>query len=442
MNVKIDILDAKLVKMTDAEYFSSKYEDYISNSRLGLINPDEGGSIQAFFDGFSRNRYVASFEVGSAVHALVLQPESYFLSNADLPDGKLGLFARELHELGFKDRDIPDEAISELIGRFGWFGTNPTQEKVNKIRYNCSKFLEQTADEDVPEGMIPIYLSSKQAIVVHEAIKGLKENLDIARLMSCRDSEDGDTSCFNEHAVFAKARITVDGKTTILKLKSKLDKFIVDGDKFDIIDLKTSSFGPDHFQESMKRFHYHRQAAFYKMMLEALYSTDGLSFGSFNFVIVSTYDFTTGTYKVGKAELEKGVDELHWLMGLAALAIMDKNYRRDFKKYSTSQLAIGFVDRMKMISLLCYLLQAFRKKDPAFTPRMLLEKIRKDKITQNSERMLENLELWMEEFYAGGGSFPTFKFQKAKDMSAFINEMLDKEMPFSAGEEDPSDLPF
>lgn len=442
MNVKIEFLDAKLVKMLDSEYFSDKYEDYVSNSRLGLINPDEGGSIQAFFDGFSKDRYVPSFEVGSAVHALVLQPESYFLSSADLPEGKLGLFAKELHALGYDGSYVPDEAISDLIKRFGWFGSLPTKEKINKIRYHCRSFLERASKEEMPEGLIPIYLSSKQYVVALEAIKGLKENIDISKLLGCRDSEDGDVSCFNEHAVLAKARITVDGKVMIMNLKAKLDKFITSGNKFDIIDLKTSSFGISHFTESMKRFHYYRQAAFYKMMLEALYSTDGLSFGSFNFAVVSTCDYTTGSYKVKKTELSDGIDELHYLIGLAALAIMDRNYKHDFRKYSTSQLAIGFVDKMKMLSFLCYLLKEFRKRDPSFTPRMLLERIRKDKITQNSDRMIENLELWIDEFSATGGPFPTFKVQKVKEMSDFINEMMDKEMPFSAGEEDPSDLPF
>ena len=29
----------QLIKMTDEEYFSDKYKDYISNSKLGLLNP-------------------------------------------------------------------------------------------------------------------------------------------------------------------------------------------------------------------------------------------------------------------------------------------------------------------------------------------------------------------------------------------------------------------
>ena len=31
-------------KISDKEYFSEKYKDYISNSRLGLINPERGGN--------------------------------------------------------------------------------------------------------------------------------------------------------------------------------------------------------------------------------------------------------------------------------------------------------------------------------------------------------------------------------------------------------------
>lgn len=33
-----------LIKISDEEYFSAEYKDYISNSRLSLIDPIEGGS--------------------------------------------------------------------------------------------------------------------------------------------------------------------------------------------------------------------------------------------------------------------------------------------------------------------------------------------------------------------------------------------------------------
>ena len=38
-------------KISDAEYFSSSYSNYISNSRLKYINPDQGGSPSLYNKG-------------------------------------------------------------------------------------------------------------------------------------------------------------------------------------------------------------------------------------------------------------------------------------------------------------------------------------------------------------------------------------------------------
>lgn len=55
-----------LGKITDDEYFSEKYSDYISNSRLKLINPDQGGSPEQYFAGFEGNKiYSESLVNGS-----------------------------------------------------------------------------------------------------------------------------------------------------------------------------------------------------------------------------------------------------------------------------------------------------------------------------------------------------------------------------------------
>lgn len=52
----IPLLDTlRLQKIDDEEYFSEKYSNYISNSRLGLINPEQDNDPQAFFEGLSKH---------------------------------------------------------------------------------------------------------------------------------------------------------------------------------------------------------------------------------------------------------------------------------------------------------------------------------------------------------------------------------------------------
>ena len=58
----IETVEAK--ELSDAEYFSSDYKQYVSNSKLKLINPDEGGTPQKFKEGI-KSEYNASFEFGT-----------------------------------------------------------------------------------------------------------------------------------------------------------------------------------------------------------------------------------------------------------------------------------------------------------------------------------------------------------------------------------------
>ena len=65
------ILDTlQLLKITDEEYFSDKYKHYISNSRLGLLNPKQEGYPDKILTGFIKNGYIRWIELGSAVNKL------------------------------------------------------------------------------------------------------------------------------------------------------------------------------------------------------------------------------------------------------------------------------------------------------------------------------------------------------------------------------------
>ena len=80
----------KRLKISDEEYFSSKYSEYISNSRLKYINPSQGGSPSKYKNGIQQET-TRSLQLGSAIHEVFLQPESFSLEE-DLgrPSAKLG----------------------------------------------------------------------------------------------------------------------------------------------------------------------------------------------------------------------------------------------------------------------------------------------------------------------------------------------------------------
>lgn len=54
----------RLQKISDEIYFSEKYSGYVSNSRLGLLNPKQDGSPEKFFAGFKPVGYAPALEMG------------------------------------------------------------------------------------------------------------------------------------------------------------------------------------------------------------------------------------------------------------------------------------------------------------------------------------------------------------------------------------------
>ena len=89
----------RLEKIDDATYFSEQYSNYISNSRLSLINPSQGGSPEQFFRGF-KTTYSPAFQLGSAVHQKVLQDDLFEICQSiDKPTAKVGALADLLYAI-------------------------------------------------------------------------------------------------------------------------------------------------------------------------------------------------------------------------------------------------------------------------------------------------------------------------------------------------------
>ena len=438
---KITVKEARLVKIPDKEYFGKKYDGYISNSRLNLLDPAMGGSSEAFLKGFDNRVEKPFFSVGTAVHALLLQPQEYFISKAELPPGKLGMIAKMLKSMGMESTSTDNSLVRKAVLEVGYYGFNAPDEKISKIRDAVVPFLAQSELEEIPEGMTPLYLSKEDMRTVINCVTVMRRDEEVNRLLSIRD-KGFEVNCFNEHAILGTVEVEGEGVQREFKVKCKLDRFIIDESSFYIQDLKTTHKNTSYFKESIRSYRYDRQAAFYKMMLEKAIEEDDLDFGSFKFLVVSTSDFSVSTVNVPEQMISSGMDSLCELFITAANVVAQRGLKRDFNTwYSLKTLPVMFGDKIKLIGLLCLLLQHFRKKQPGYTVKELMEKIRKEKINQTSGGMLDRLEVWVEEFYDPNYKYPTFGFAKPKDMSDYINSIMDKELPFSDSMWE-DDLPF
>jgi hypothetical protein len=317
------IIDSiQFIEMSDEEYFSSKWADYISNSRLSLINPDQGGSDNKFLEGLSNNNiYSDSLSLGSAVHQLILQPNDFEVAEGvDRPTAKMGAMADELYKL-FKDgKIIKDEDVIEASNKVGYYKDKMTEKKIQDVFNKCKQYWsDRQLWESKPMDKEPIYLDLKSREKLAQCVTNIENNSQIQKLLHPEGIIDTPIS-MNEAALFMEIKAEYEDKECILKLKGKLDNFTIDFETNSVVlnDLKTTGHYLTHFEESFAKYHYNRQMAFYIWML-TLYikkqynmNIDSLTA---NMLLVSTVpDFRAGVFKVSKNEISKGFSEFSELL--------------------------------------------------------------------------------------------------------------------------------
>lgn len=316
----------RLEKIEDEEYFSKKYSNYISNSRLSLINPLQDNDPEAFFEGLSKhNKYSDALIFGSAVHELTLQPELFELvTNVDRPTAKMGFIADELY-YNFLRSDLTDEAIIAASDKIGYYKGKMNKERIQAVRDTCSDYWCNREQTD--KGVYPntsIYLDPKSRERVVNCVRALEKNKRIQELLHPKGIIE-DPISENEQAILLDVKVEIPGfDPFIMKLKAKLDNYTIDKETNTIVvnDVKTIGKILSYFEENFEKFHYHRELAIYCWLLtlcaKKYYGMDECTVKS-NCLVVSTIpDFYTKVYEVTKKDFAKGFSEFQYLLKLVA----------------------------------------------------------------------------------------------------------------------------
>ena len=233
MNIKIIPESVKLLRLSDEEYFSDTYKDYISNSSLSLLDPANNGSIKKFLDGY-KSDYSESFELGSAVHLECLQKGEYKIIDIDKPTSKLGVFSEKLYNLRKKGLPIY-EAIQEASIQANYYANKLNDKKIkNALKQLLPYYLQRL---ELPEDnyvILPNRLYEKYTMMM----KSINSNKKFLAKLNPNDEFKDNVKIYNEYAILCE--IDIDGR--IIKFKGKLDNFTVDeGDKkITLNDLKTT----------------------------------------------------------------------------------------------------------------------------------------------------------------------------------------------------------
>ena len=321
-----------LIKMTDAEYFSEKYSEYISNSKLGLFNEEQGGSFEKYEGGF-KEEYSESFELGTAIHSMLLQPDSYHIANINKPSGKLGIFAQEVFKLRQSGLKIKDAL---------------TQASIN-ANYYSKQFTDKRIKTAI-KGSLDFYLKrihfqgelDKETIFLSNSLKSKYDECMVSafseEVMKILYPEAlfQEVEIYNEYAIFCEVEvITDDGEIIRVKLKGKLDNFTINHETETITlnDLKTTGSPIKYFMGnsvidrdsgervwyngSFQKYRYYRQMGMYWWLLQCaireLYNYEYKS--KVNMVVIETIPpFGSKIFPVSNKYITSGLNEFKKLL--------------------------------------------------------------------------------------------------------------------------------
>ena len=307
------LLDSlEILDISDETYFT-EYSDYISNSRLSLINPDQGGSVEKYLAREKLN--TGSLLLGSAVHAEVLQPGEFnIIGGVHRPTAKLGLMADELAK--YYPYDITDERIIEASDKIDYYKGKLNASKIAMVRESCQEYWAMRKDITGDNNM---FLDDTAYMKYKGCIESVKNNSDIQRLLS-PEGLFSDPIIKNELAlvIHFEAVNTDTGEVVDLPFKAKLDNFtIVDGDIV-LNDLKTTGHLLQDFPDSFEKYHYYRQMAVYSWLLRVAFDrnfTGPLESFTANMLVVSTApEYHSRVFRVKRSDIIRGFNEFKSLL--------------------------------------------------------------------------------------------------------------------------------
>lgn len=327
----------QLEKIDDNVYFTSPvYKSRISNSRLTLLNPLQDGSPEKFFQGF-KPVFNPSFQLGSAIHEQVLQPELFKLADdIGKPTAKMGLMADELFDI-YCQRDITDGDIITASNKVDYYKGKMNSDRINEVRTKCAKYWDNRTfyEFNLNETREIRYLDLPMLEKARACIESLMSNKQVVDLLHPKGLiTDPISECEQAILLDIKA-IMPDCSEVILHLKAKLDNYTIDTESniIKVNDVKTHGQMLNTFDDAKVRWRYHREIALYMYLLGLIakkeYNMDSPKKQA-NYLVVSTMpNFYSKVVPITMPEIRHGFFELQKLLRYVAYLIHYKGYSFD-----------------------------------------------------------------------------------------------------------------
>lgn len=335
---------ARTEDITDDEYFQKEpWKYYISNSKLNLVDPSTGGNIKLFEKSFKSEKRSKALQVGTITHSLLLQADSYGVSDIIRPSGKLGDIVYDVFKLRSQNNISIQEALDIAIRYSNYYNGRPMKGILKKIIRDGLPYymhLRLYRERD-------FILNSEEVNIVLGCLDSLKCNSNAMEILFPADKN---ILRFNEMAIACDVKLN----DTVYTLKIKIDNWNLNlkTGEATLNDLKTTGSGLQNFVNgywefypgenddirifhpgSFQKYKYYRQLAMYSKVLEMFILKE---YGfipkiNINIVAVETREpywsdvFSFGVYQndtFSARQLTVGLDEMKNLLYI----LKDNNY--------------------------------------------------------------------------------------------------------------------
>lgn len=349
-------------EIDDSTYFGPNYKNFISNSKLKLINPEEGGSFLTYLKGLQQTT-TSSLTRGSAVHQILLQEEEFIISNQTKPSAKAGQMIDKI----FQYRNMLDSEGKACYSIYqslifasedvDYYKDQLTKARVKTLlRSGLDYYMYLHRNKNKVFKQTPIVLDKTSRSVALACIESVRRNMDAMDLLRPDEFSLDNIVNRNEDALIMDIIVSFPNSLTDpnaeyvsqpLKLKIKIDNWNVNlTDKvIRLNDLKTSgkklymfpgstvAETGEFLEGSFQHYRYYRQMAFYWWILSHYISKKFRienmkeSYRAYlNMIVVSTVPpYNCSVFRVDRKWLLKGFEEFSLLLKYAAFA----EYNRD-----------------------------------------------------------------------------------------------------------------
>lgn len=321
----------RLEDINDSEYFSEKYRNYISNSRLGRLVKE---GAEAFFNNPPQD-YNPSFETGSLIHCMTLEPDKYEVINGVFkPSAKAGLMADRLYK---SDGSFPsDDEIKSASYIVGYYKDKLSSNILLSFRqkaepYWRDRFLYEQNNPHVERSKTRIYTDIRNYELLCNCLNSLNNNEEIQKLLHPEGLIE-EPIIGNERTILIDIQMELpEHETKIYRLKAKLDNFSIDKEDgvITVNDLKTTSKPASIFNPAY--YSYQREIAGYSWLLghcaKKFFDLDKFQTKG-NFLVVSTVpEYNTCVYPMTSKLFTSGWKEYVFLLKTVYYLNVIKGYK-------------------------------------------------------------------------------------------------------------------